>query len=472
MKKELTQKTLRIISLVLSWDASDFRKQASQIESTKKRPTKEHFAALKDYLNMPREAHQAMREISIKEEKSIVAVIFEATDPGLLASLTESQHTQCLEWLSAQLSARDRDEITRVMCNSQPDFMSAAVRGLVGAYAPFIQSIHEKMDLREHFTAVEKFLADFIETSKPKKAKGGWKFQKNGKTSTPDTRPPSVEDYVALIRRNKTLLYNYCHQFATSCVDVREQFRSWVRLTITEFRQQNDSNKADGAGAVSGKLQDMYASLPIGEQATISASLDAHATYLSKLDALSSQRMQRVLDQLEKDQGETDRPERGGARGNSGGSNSNSTSNSNSNNNSNSSSKSSSKSSSPRVSSGGPSMSGPGVYLLRWEALLDETLVTPTTPRGPVRTGKDVKGQKAGAKTGAEGVVKGGGWDAGAIAREEDRVVPAAPDVGPVMELLGAQFREMVNETIGDYLLNERNSEGLAGGVQGVTLAG
>lgn len=396
---------------------------------------------------MPREAHEAMREISIKEQKSIVAVIFDATDPRLTACLIETQHMQCLEWLSAQLSARDRDEITKVLCKSQPDFLTAAVRGAVATYEPFIRAIHESMDLREHVTAAETFLADFIETSKPKQVKGGWRL-KNGKAKAQDTRPPSVEDYVALIRRNKGLLYKYCHQFAKSCVDLREQFRGWAHLAIDEFRQQHGTG---GGGATSGKLQEMYAALPPETRSTVLASLDAHAAYLGKLDTLSNLRMQRVLDQLDSNE------EKSGSGG---------------------SSKSSSKSSSPRVSSGGPSMSGPGVYLMRWDALLDETLITPVLPHGPVRRGRDVKGQKAGGKTVAEGVK--GGWDAGALAKEEDKVVPEAPDVALVMELLGAQFRLMVNEKIGEvgpsleqagYEMNEREGEELVNGVDGIVLA-
>lgn len=102
----------------------------------------------------------------------------------------------------------------------------------------------------------------------------------------------------------------------------------------------------------------------------------------------------------------------------------------------------------PQTGSDDVAMSGPGIYLMRWETLLDDTLITPGTPHGPIRKGKDVKGQKSWGKTGSESTKDG--WDAGAIAREEERVVPEAPDVTAVMEALGASFRKAVNEAVGD----------------------
>lgn len=444
--------------MVLSWDSTEFRKQASQIENSKDKPSKEHFAALREYVDMPSEAKDALREISMTQQKSIVAVIFDANDSNLTASLSDSQHTQCLDWLSAILSARDRDEITNVLCRSNPDYVTSAVRAAVATYEPFIRTIHESMDLREHITAIETFMADFIETSKPKKVKNGWKF-KASKTKAQEMRPPSVEDYVALIRRNKQMIFNYLHQFAKNCTDLREQFRGWAHFGIDEFRQRREStqsNEQSQADALRNKLQHMYSELPSDSQPDILVKLDAHAAYLSKLDELSELRMQRVLGQLAKQGAESENTPcfKSG-----------------------SSSTKSSANPSPRSSTGGPNMSGPGVYLMRWDALLDEATITPATPQGPVRTGRDVKGRKAWGKMISDSVK--GGWDAGAIAREEESVVPDAPNVDIVMEMMGDSFRDLVNEKIGNIgpAVSEKVSymmrgEQLATGVQGMVLAG
>lgn len=402
-----------------------------------------------------------MREISINESKSIVAVLFDATDPQLTASLSTAQHTQCLEWLSAQLSARDRDELTKALCKSQPDHLTAALRGAVATYEPLIRALHEGLDLREHVTSVETFIGDFLETSKPKKVKGGWKLKKNGKMKTQDSRPPSVEEYVALLRRNKGLLFAYVHQFAARCTGLRDMFQKWAHVILEEFKppppQQHETEDAAGAH-ISGAMQALYGQLSPDEQQEVLAKLDVHARYLAQLDALSQQRMQRVLDQLDKEAVEGEKP-------------------ASAKNGKTSKSSSSSSSSSPRTSSGGPSMSGPGVYLMRWDSLLDDTLVTPAMASGALRHGSDVKSRTSQGKTAAEGVK--GGWDVGAIVAEESLAVPAAPDVGRVMVLLGEGFRGVVNAKIGEVGpgLSEKvglvtGENGLESGVEGLALAG
>lgn len=395
-----------------------------------------------------------------------MTAILEATDPKLAASLTESQHTQCLEWLAAQLSARDRDEITRVFCRSHPDHLTAALRGAVATYDPLIRAIHAGIDLREHVvSAIETFMADLIETSRPKKVKGsssgsGWRSKKSSGSTTPTTRPPSVEDYVALINRNKGLLYTYLHVFASNCVDLREQFRSWAHGVIGEFRQSRA--EPSGAGEVNKSLQELYASLPADQRAPVLTRLNAHAVYLAELNQLSTQRMQRVLDSLS---------EESASGSGSGGSTA------------------SSKESSPRESGGSrPSETGPGVYLMRWESLLDATLITPSAKGegDSVRTGRDVKGLKAGGKTTAAGEKGSAGWDAGALAKAEDASIPAAPDVNIVMEALGGGFRGLVNEKIkqegaiaglekGDEKKTPEGDDGLGdliGGIEGVAVTG
>lgn len=357
-------------------------------------------------------------------------MILDSADPKLTASMSEAQHMQCMEWYSAQLSVRDRDELSNVFCKSVPDHLTGVMRDAVSAYEPFIRSLHGSLDLRPHVTALETFLNDFIETSKPKqvKSRNGSKWKSLGNASGKNTpvqmRPPSVEDYVALLRRNRHLLYKYLHQFAENCTDVREKFRLWANGTIHRFRDAKEAGAASragpgsgAAGAMSSSLQEIFSQLTSETQKSVLAALDAHAEYLSKASDISAQRMQRILDALNESSSKAGEKEGG------------------------------SKRNTPRGSSEGDDMSGPGVYLMRWESTLDGTLITPATPQGSVRTGRDVKGEKVSGKTGAAGVKDG--WDAGAIARQEDSTVPQAPDVSVVMEALGESFRDVVREAVG-----------------------
>lgn len=404
----------RIISLVLSWDSSEFRKAADKIESSKDGPSKEQLAAIKQHIQSPIEKLNAVREQSIKEDISIVNAIFNETDPTLASSLTPSQHTQCLEYYSAQLSNRDREEIIKVLCRQNPDLFTGAIRDAVSSFDNIIRVIHNKVDLREHISAMESFLNDVIETSKPKKADNG----KKGDSKV--TTPPTVEDYTLLLRRNRHLLYRYLHQFAENCPDIREKFRKWANDTIKQFRQahaagesakvQNGSANGSavgekeakvareattGAGAMSEIFQSMFTELPEDTKQAVLQSLDAHRQYLSSLEDISTDRMRRILNKISDEAS----PESG-------------------------------------------SMSGPGVYLIRWQTLLDDTLITPETIKGPIRHGKDVKGFRTLGKTVAVGAKDS--WDAGAITEQEESIIPEAPDVTVVWRAFESQFKAVV----------------------------
>jgi hypothetical protein len=446
----------RIISLVLSWDSSEFRKTADRIEKASGGPSKEHLSVIRDYVELSQAEHEALRELSRVKPESVVAAIFENTQPELLESLSETQHAQCLEYYSAILSIRDREQITKVLCRSNPDLFTQALRDLVASFEPMIRTIHGHIDLREHIGAMETFLDDFISTSKMRNDSAG------GKKSI---ATPTVEDYVALFRRNRKLLYNWLHQFAANCPDVRESFREWAKKTMLAFREKHASDVPDiptrsssdpdgislersrpsAAGDMSRPLQQLFRNLTPSTQAEVVSALDAHAAYLSDLEDLSIRRMQRVLDNLAERASQVEglpsatpiRPpiSIAGVR-------------------SFWPSASSSARTTP-VASGantparGPgSMSGPGMFLARWQALLDRTVVTPSQASGsPARTGRDVKGATSQGKV---GIGEGNGsvsWNAAAfLARQADSEVPVPPEVGVVVDAMGPAFAILAGE--------------------------
>ncbi|KAB5542818.1 PX-associated-domain-containing protein [Coniochaeta sp. 2T2.1] len=435
----LLQSPCRIITLVLSWDSSDFRKSAERIEKAKDGPPKEHLSAIKQYIEASsREEHDSMRALSQEKSQSIIVTIFQNSRPDLLSSLSEAQHTQCLEYYSALLSIRDREQITKVLCRQNPDLYTQSLRDAVESFEPIIRAIHEKVDIREHLAAMESFLNDFINTSRPKREKSG------GKKASSVPYTPSVEDYVRLLQRNKRLLYNWLHQFAANCPEIRELCRTWAKEAITHFRQgknigdngvqttdQNKSadsggDRASAAGDMSSAFQRIYTSLPAQTKQDVLRVLDAHAKYLDDLEHLSITRMQRVIDNMTL----PDNPP---------------TSKSGTTTPQlfipTTASTPASGTNTPRQVS---SMNGPGMFLCRWQELLDRTIVTPATPEGRPRTGKEVKANTALGKTGAGGAKEN--WQTRFLAFEAEKDVPSPPEADAVMRAFGPGFKAVLIE--------------------------
>ncbi|KAI1803514.1 hypothetical protein F4811DRAFT_524415 [Daldinia bambusicola] len=378
----------RIISLVLEWDTGEFRKATDNIRRSKNGPNESCLAAIDEHLQASRDQHESFRELSKRDGKSIIVAILEAKDESLLKSLTEEQHAQYLQYYSAQLAIRDREKITEVLCRQTPDLTTTLVRDVVSVFEPMIRDIHKNVDIRKHLSSVESFLTDLIETSKPK-------VQENGKPQG-STTPPSVEDYVTLLKRNRHLAYEYLRDFADGCPDLRETWLDWAKQSLETFRRTPKGKGIDEPGEIDRNLQDLFSRLPLDQQTSVRESIDNHVRYLSTSEKVSTMRMQSIIDGL----AAYEKKEMCG------------------------------------------SMGGPGVYITRWHCLLDETIVTPNTPKGPPRRGKDVKGLKALGKT--EAIAKTEAWDPDALTRQEEQAWPEPPDVSIVVNTLGPQFRTLI----------------------------
>ena len=391
----------RIISLTLDWDASDFRKAAEKVKKAKSKASDACFAAIDSHVQSDRERHIFTRGESQHKRESIVAAIVDSTDKKLLESLTDAQHSQLIEYYSAQLAVRDRERIIDALCRQSPDYTTAVIKDLLATFDPMIRTIHENLDLRKHLGNLEKLLTDLIKTSKPKTPSAG------GKSKNAAAVPPSVDDYVDLLRRNRYMLFDYLHDVAKGCPELMETWRAWAKGAVLAFQRagtdddktrknppDSDSHELS-AGCMDNDLQKLFDAIPAESRKKALAEVDAHAEYIRKLEEISDQRMQRILD--------------------------------------------------------GPAaqdlfvvdhMSGPGMYLSQWQSLLDETLITPETKQGPVRRGKDVKGLKASGKT--EAVAGQDSWDPAVILAKEESLRPPAPDAAMVIGHLGPKFRQLV----------------------------
>ncbi|OCL04134.1 hypothetical protein AOQ84DRAFT_324876 [Glonium stellatum] len=395
----------QIISTVLSWDSSELQKYATQIQKSNDAPSKEHLDAVKSHVYKPREEHEKLRVISVEQSKSIITVIFESTSPSLSPELPDPQHAQALEYYSTHLSIRDRDELGKILCHLQPDLLTQAVRDLVATYDPIIRSVHNAVDLSATLTDLENFLNDMIKASKPKKNSASG----NGNTkSEAESIPPSVEDYVNLLRKHIPSSHRFLHQIAKNGREVTEQFRVYAKEAAAEFRDptppmpknnkdvskalQESADSTKDAGAMTAPLAALFSTLSESDQEAILKALDAHSSYLASLKASSTSRMKSIL------------------------------------------------------ANNLDTAYGPGMYLARWHTLLDSTSITPATAKGRVRTGKEVKDQddSGAANSKAKGNGKGGNRD-GDKDKDKDKVeAPDAPDISVVVKALRVQFKEIL----------------------------
>ncbi|KAK0390952.1 hypothetical protein NLU13_0455 [Sarocladium strictum] len=205
-----------------------------------------------------------------------------------------------------------------------------------------------------------------------------------------DGTPASVADYVELLMRNRALMYRWINALGGSCPGVWEQCREWGIATFAKFRQ------GEGDGGLEGRLKKLFSQLPSEKQAGVVKALDEHAAYLQRLKDLSKKRLQNIINET------------------------------------------TSKSSTE------PS-AGPGMYLSRWQDILDTTPITPAQPTGPLRCGKEVKHTMTMGKSGVA--------DAAAAGREQrkklEEEAPKRPDVSLVIRELGDPFKEVLKEVGG-----------------------
>ncbi|KAK8863138.1 hypothetical protein PGQ11_009373 [Apiospora arundinis] len=427
----------RMLSIIVDFDAGDFRKAAEAIKKTKNRPSDRHFAVIDRHVNRTRDFHENIRMNSMLDHESIITTILETEDPALTASLSNAHHSLLQEYYSARLSARDREQIIQVFCRSNPDYFTSLMKDGSASMEPIIRAVHARVALHKYVPLIQKFIGDLIQTSKPDK-----------KTKA----LPSVEDYVVLLRKHKPSLYKFMHDVSLNAPEVQKLFLDWVKEAAQSFRQQppsysydNNSSKppsrplhhrsasaayhtngtgngvGGGAGALGPDLQGLYAALPPETQNQVAPVLDRHAAYLAALHEDSRRNLQQIVDRL----------------------------------------------AGVRESAVRRSMQGPGVYLARWHALLDATVITPaTTGHGvPLRCGRDVRGAKASGKTGMKGAAGSSGEESGSDESWEDTasLVPTAsqksgssgglrgsptaplePDAAVVVDALGRQFRDLV----------------------------
>jgi hypothetical protein len=317
-----------------------------------------------------------------------------------------------MDFLSIQLSIRDRQQISNILCQQQPAVVTQAIRDMVTAYEPIIRQCHNAIDLSGTLMDFENFLTDFIRLSKGSDPAGsrpptpklvpsrpGTPKPGQNRKNAEDGRKslPTVEDYVKLLRKHQSASHRFLPQAAKNDRELADKWVKYVKHAVSHFRRKDPSpseEKEGGAGDMTPALQQLFSNLPPEQKKLVLDALDAYTAYTMALSSASQDKWNAF--------------------------------------------------SSPLLSSSSLD-AGPGIYLAKWQHLLNSTRITPATAFGPVRTGKDKSvREKAGVGVETAGNnVKDAAMGRGTLDRMD---MPEPPDMEKIIDLLGNGFREEVQK--------------------------
>lgn len=197
-------------------------------------------------------------------------------------------HEHALEYLSIHLSLRDRKEIIRVLCHSNPDHLTTAVRHAFNAYEPIIRDIHDAVDLSETLSDLEAFLDDLFKTAKVQVT-----HTSAADTSATPAFVPSIGEFVQLLRRHSKSLHKFLHQVCKNNPELAGWYVEYAKSAAQQFRRE--TSETEGAGNMTEALNRLFANLSPKNRDNILILLDRHSTYLDKTHRSSVTRLDSVL---------------------------------------------------------------------------------------------------------------------------------------------------------------------------------
>ena len=382
------------------------KKRASAIERDKEAPSKEHLALLKAYGSKTNEEQRKDRSESgmvflnlsnnstltqhpESQPESIVNSIL--TTSTNAANPSKYQHKLALEYLAIQLAIRDREELIDGLCHHSPDLLTSSIRSVIPAYDPIIRGLHQAYDLSGGVSDLENFLNDLINVSTVK-AKSG------------EPKPPSVEDFCRLLQKHQASSHRFIHQVLKNNKDLSQRYYDYAVHAARQYRQKteraidDESTGTAAAGDFTPHLESLFSNLSEADRAKVLAETDNHAEYLFTLTHSSIQSMKTVIHHLAEGESDLQR--------------------------------------------------GPGMYLSRWQTLMDETPITPATPSGPLRSGRSESVRDA-TTVDIDGKRKG---DAANLKKVGDPDA-APPDASRTLELLIPGFQDELRMSLGSKRL-------------------
>lgn len=369
---------------MLSWDKRELKKRAEKVEKDKNAPPKEVREEIKAWIQRSREEHEECRRQSQQQGMSIIAVILSLS--SISKELSDAQHEKALEYLALLLAVRDRQEIVKVLCQRNPDILTAAVRDAVDAYTPMIRHIHQAVNLSDTLWDFERFVTDTLKIAKPTGPKG-------------DEKPPSVEDFVDLLHRHQSSCHKFLHQFAKNGGEVTGWWKEYVHMAAAQFRSNEKPPPSESVvsdkvstGGIKEALDAAFAELSQKDQTAIRKEVDAHTNYVEDLRLASAARVSAVI---KRDQA---------------------------------------------------TPFGPGAYLARWQQLMDNTRITPAKAKGEVRYGASKSVKEETRKDIETGEDAGFVTEKDIEEAEKSAVgkLPVAPKTDVTLRLLAPKFKDIL----------------------------
>lgn len=265
--------------------------------------------------------------------------------------------------------------------------LTSSIRSVIPAYDPIIRALHQAADLSGSVSDLESFLNDLIKIASVD--------GKNGKST-----PPRVEDFCHLLHKHQGSSHRFIHQVVKNGKGLKQWYYEYSAHAAKQYRQEktgepeNAKASQTAAGDFTPQLKTLISKLSKEDRSEVIQEIDKHTEYLSVLTQNSITRMKAIILNLSETKAETSR--------------------------------------------------GPGMFLSKWQTLMDESPITPATPEGTVRHGSDRSVIEA-TRVDTDGAKKGN-MDAHEEAQDPDT---HPPGVSNIVQFLIPGFQEILRSLDG-----------------------
>jgi hypothetical protein len=327
----------------------------------------------------------------------LVSSILELSSP-----LPQPTQRAAAEYLALHLSIEDRDRLINILCRHNPDLTTPLVRAVVSAYEPVIRQIHQAVDLSAGLADLENFINDLIALAKPKDSE---------ETAAGGGARIPVSGFVKLCEKHQSAMHRFLNQLAKNGGDLTILYKDWVTMVTRQFQISKKDQEP-----LKTLLNPLLQQLSESDRDLVMKEVDAHAEYLAQISSSSDDRARALVEAT-------------GPTGTSTPTRSKTPSRASTPTNIKAAfgikppSSPAPTSASHNTSTSSSQRAGPGVFLAKWQALLDNTEI------GPTEDGvKKAADERLGPAKGVE--------------KEARR----APSVDRTIQLLLTSFRDKVRE--------------------------